>query len=39
MTEKKDVERNPQDDLIALRKRIVELENAHVTTQKKGEEL
>jgi hypothetical protein len=38
MTEEKEVESNPQDDLIALHKRIVELGNALVTTQKKGEE-
>jgi PAS domain S-box-containing protein len=39
MTEKKGAENNPQDDLIALRKRVVELENALVASQKKEEEL
>lgn len=38
MTEEKEVKSNPQDYLIALHKRVVELGNVLVTTQKKGEE-
>ena len=39
MTKKNGVDSNLQDDLIALRKRVVELENALVASQKKEEEL
>jgi PAS domain S-box-containing protein len=39
MAEKKEAKSDPQDDLIALRKRVVELENALVTSQRKEEEL